>query len=141
MTMVPEQDQALARTTAACLDAAAALRGWHLLALGLTAWLLFRVEGAWLLSAVTMLLGLWLCVLHARLLLDARILRDFANGQLQPETFDQHLVQLGLARPPAGRSMAQRCAGAMRLWRWLLLATLCQLFWLLAMLAWLRPAA
>ena len=76
-----------------------------------------------------------------RLLLDARILRDFANGQLQPETFDQHLVQLGLARPPAGRSMAQRCAGAMRLWRWLLLATLCQLFWLLAMLAWLRPAA
>ena len=77
-------------------------------------------------------------MLQLRLALDARVLRDVASGHLQPEDFDRHLALLGLAHPPAGRNMVRRCAGAMRLWRWLLLVTLCQSVWVVAVAVWAR---
>ena len=135
---VNAHDRALAASTASVLESAAALRGLQLLALGLAAWLALATTAALPLLAATLLLGLWGYVLQLRLALDSRVLRDFADARLQPEAFDQHLALLGLVRPAAGRSMAQRCAGAMRLWRWLWLAVLCQLGWVVALAAWAR---
>ncbi len=70
-------------------------------------------------------LGLYLAV---RVSLDAQLLDLLAADPAgHPGRLDEFLVRAGLRAAPVNRSVEERCRGARRWARWLLLAIVCQL--------------
>lgn len=67
-----------------------------------------------------------LLYLHIRLYFDVQIFFAFARKTLAPETFDHALAQT-LRRQLAPRPLADRCRGALQLWKTTALLTALQL--------------
>ena len=115
-------DHALLHMTASLLRASGKLLPFHLLLAALGGW---RVQDMMSATAWT-LTTLALAWLHWRIAFDAAIFRRWLDA---PDTtgFDQalHTLQLRRPRQPAP-PLAERCRGAARLCRHLLLATLLQ---------------
>ncbi|MDO5046751.1 hypothetical protein [Campylobacter sp.] len=69
-------------------------------------------------------LYIFIFYLHVRLYFDVKIFKEFANGMLSLERFDESLRTLGLVKQISfkdkksfiQRDMTSRCKGAMRLW-------------------------
>lgn len=103
----------LPRTTAALLHSARYALPANLL---LTAYLLWR-GGGWAAAGAVLLAAI--SVLQVRMAFDAALLRGWAEGASTPQDFDRAMQTLGL-RGKGGRPMAERCRGALRLFRqWL----------------------
>lgn len=127
---ISESDRQLANTTAHVLAAALAWRGAHAVLLGLGCWAAWMAEGwAYGLAVAAVLVTLAAGWYGLRLGLDARLLAAMAAAEQTPEQLDVVLQQLHLRAPAASvRSMADRCAGALRLLRlWLVLTLLASL--------------
>jgi hypothetical protein len=132
-----ETERQLAYTTAALLRAAAPLFWLNLLLFAAVWWRLWPLPGLplWLLGIAALLVGLAALVLQVRLGFDARLFDGFARGRQTPPQLDSALYTLGLAKPLSPRSMALRCAGALRLARLWQCLTGLQILLLLCMLA------
>ena len=114
------------QAAAACLRAlrplmAASQAGAIMAGVGLSA-----QPSVWLIAS----LGLWACGLYlsVRVSLDAELLNLLAADPVgHPAQLDDFLVRASLVGQPVSRSVEQRCQGALRWGRWLVLALVAQL--------------
>lgn len=132
-----ETDRQLAYTMATLLQSTAPLF-WLNLLLFAGAWARVWLApdlGVWLLGLAAIISGLAALVLHRHLAFDAELFAGFAAGRQTPPQLDDALLALGLAKSATGRSIAVRCAGALRLVRLWQCLTGLQILLLLCMLA------
>ncbi|MDO5638759.1 MAG: hypothetical protein Q4G28_02720 [Neisseria sp.] len=130
-------DQQLAATTAKLLRASGWLGAFSLLLTAAALWQASEKQGLGLWLALAELpLGAAACFWQFRLAFDARLFAAFAEGVQTPEALDAALSDLGL-RPAADgrvREMRDRCRGAVRLLRRLLVMVVLQMLLVLCML-------
>ena len=103
-------------TTTALLDATRRLLPFNLLLAALSGW---RAD-----SMLTLIV--WALWLHWRIAFDAAIFRRWMNENADISAFDTALADLGLRRARPQVPLAERCRGAARLCKRLLLLTLLQ---------------
>ena len=110
-------------TTTALLDATRRLLPFNLLLVALSGW---RADSMLTLIvwALLTLAALWL---HWRIAFDVAIFRRWMNENADISAFDTALVHLGLCRARPQVPLAERCRGAARLCKRLLLLTLLQI--------------